>query len=231
MRLTKMLAPALCLSAALLAGCSQAPATDPQALGNPAPVVDETAEPTEPAMSDWQDAAFYERPVREVASDLALLGFEQTDEYYDEESAYFSAAFAGAPEGNPVEGADKTVTLNVFLSEPSFQEGATEFTLQTLAEDAAPNGFDVFFYFPEVDPSEYEGLARKVADAAGLGAFVDSYVGDAPFSEGRQVGNFSAEGSFNGTEAQCLFVVSPAEDTSAVPNPDAPLTVSYGYYV
>ena len=222
-----MLAPALCLSAALLAGCSQAPATDPQAQGDQATVTDETAVP---AMTDWQDPAFYERPARDIASDLALLGFEQTGEYYDEESAYFGATFEGAPEENPVEGADETVSLDIFLSEPAFQEGTTEYTLDALAADAAPNGFDVFFYFPEVDSSEYEGLARKVADAAGLGAFTDSYVGEAPFGEGF-VGNFSTEGSFKGTDALCTLVVShyegPRQDSLA----DAPLAVSYGYYV
>lgn len=228
MKTSKLLVPALCLSAALLSGCSQTQTQGADTQTDPAPV-GQTA--SEAAMSDWQDSAFYERPMGEIADDLALLGFEQTSEHYDEESAFFTATFEGAPASNPVQGADSTVTLDVFLSEPAFREGVDEFTLQNLAEDAAPNGFDVFFYFPEVDSSEYEGLARKVADAAGLGAFTDSYVGDAPFSEGREVGNFAVVGSFNGTEAQCMLVVSRFEGEDAVPNPDAPLVVSYGYYV
>ena len=166
MRLTKLLVPALCLSVALLAGCAQTTPEGADAPTDRAPVqdvMDGTA--TEPEQSNWQQPAFYERSFSEVTSDLGLLGFELVDEYYDEENAYLSVAFRGAPAGVTLEGSDGTVTVNLYASEPTFSDDAGEPSAETLADGVAPNGFDVFLYVPDADPSEYEGIARQAADA------------------------------------------------------------------
>lgn len=232
MRLSKLLVPALCLSVALLAGCAQTTPGGADAQTDRTPVQDVMDGGTaEPEQSNWQQPAFYERSFSEVTSDLDLLGFELVDEYYDEENAYLSVAFRGTPAGVTLEGSDGTVTVNLYASEPTFSDDAGEPSAETLADGVAPNGFDVFLYVPDADPSEYEGIARQAADAAGLGEFTDSYVGEAPFTEGQQVGNFTTETTFNGEAAGCLFVVQRYEDPSVAPNPDAPLVVSYGCYM
>ena len=77
MRFTKTVVAALVLSTALLVGCGQAPATD--ATQDEA-AVEQTEPEAEPAMSNWQEGAFYDRPTSEIVSDLELLGFELTNE-------------------------------------------------------------------------------------------------------------------------------------------------------
>lgn len=230
--ITKTAAITLALSTALLAGCSQAATTDAEDATTRQEVVEQQAEPEpELAMSDWQDTAFYERPVHEIVSDLELMGFELTDQYREKGDGYdyLLAYFQGDPAENPLEGADKTVTLAIQVDNPTFSDGAEEEVCATLADDAIPNSFNVDFYFPSTDPSDYDALAERMADTLGLGEIVDGSVVESPFNEGQMLGNYSGNGSFNGIEASWMIIVSPQDGDT--PNPDAPLLASYSYYV
>lgn len=243
MRLPKIvIAPILCLSLGLLVGCGQAPAQDDAATQDEAPAAEATepeAEPEpEPAMSNWTENSFYERPISEIASDLELLGFEMSGEnsYTDTDAlgdvVYYFLSFRGTPEDNPLEGSDKTVGVDFTIENPALKEGETEYTLENLDEGTIPTGFSIGFYLPEDDPSEYEALATKLADAVGLGAFTDSYVGDA-FGTGRVIGNFDYADTYKGVECTSMLLISPTMDdyVSSLPNPDMPLLISYGPYV
>lgn len=230
MRFTKTVVAALVLSTALLVGCGQAPATD--ATQDEAAV--EQAEP-EPAMSNWQEGSFYERPLPEIASDLELLGFELTDEFYDDSDpsgtyTFFMPTFQGTPEDNPVEGSDETVMIGLTYENPTFAEGTDERTCETLDQEVLPTGATIGFYLPEADSSEYETIARSVGDAVGLPAFTDSYVGD-PFETGRVIGNFTYPDTFKGQEIESMLIISSSSNPESLPNPGMPLFVSYGPYL
>ena len=255
MRFTKTVVAALVLSTALLVGCGQAPATDATQDEAAVEQTEPEAEP-EPAMTNWQDGAFYERPFPEIASDLELLGFELTDELYDDSDpsgtyTFFMPSFRGTPENNPVEGSDVTVeigltyenptfaegadertceTLDQEVLPPTFAEGADERTCETLDQEVLPTGATIGFYLPEADPSEYETIARSVADAVGLPAFTDSTVGD-PFETGRVIGNFTYPDTFKGQEIESMLIISSSSNPESLPNPDMPLFVSYGPYL
>lgn len=239
MKATKVLVPMLCLSTLLLMGCgSQGTAGDQTDAGADDAAVEQQAEAEpepEPAMSNWTENSFYERPVAQIASDLELLGFEVSSEYYDDslESdgwTYYQLSLNGTPEDLPVEGASETVGIGLTVENPTLKEGETEYTLDTIDEATLPTGFNVFFFFPEADSSEYEALATKVADAVGLGALTTDYVGD-PFEIGRIVGNFTYADSYKGVETESMVIVSPYSDPQDAPDPDMPLAVSYGPYV
>ena len=80
MRSTRMIVPVLCLSTALIAGCSQgtqpAGSTGSATQGSaPAAAAEQTPQAE---LTAWQDKTFYERPVADIASDLELLDFEIT---------------------------------------------------------------------------------------------------------------------------------------------------------
>lgn len=240
MRFTKTVVAALVLSTALLVGCGQAPATDATDATQGEAAVEQTepdAEPEpEPAMTNWQEGAFYDRPTSEIVSDLELLGFELTNEdsYEDTDAlgdiTFYFSYFEGAPESNPVEGSDETVQISFTYENPALLEGETECSLETIDPSTVPTGVVIGFYLPEADSSEYETIARSVGDAVGLPAFTDSYVGD-PFETGRIIGNFTYPDTFKGQETESMLIVSPSSNPESLPNPDMPLFVSYGPYV
>lgn len=240
MRFTKTVVAALVLSTALLVGCSQAPATDATDATQDEAAVEQAepdAEPEpEPAMTNWQEGAFYDRPTSEIVSDLELLGFELTNEdsYEDADAlgdiVYYFSYFEGTPESNPVEGSDETVQVSFTYENPALLEGETECSLETIDPSTVPTGVVIGFYLPEADSSEYETIARSVGDAVGLPAFTDSYVGD-PFETGRMVGNFTYPDTFKGQETESMLIVSSSSNPESLPNPDMPLYVSYGPYV
>ncbi|HIZ19130.1 MAG TPA: hypothetical protein IAA22_08500 [Candidatus Olsenella stercoravium] len=236
MRFTKTVVAALALSTALLVGCGgQAPATDATDATGDEAAVEQTEPEAEPAMSNWQEGSFYERPLPEIASDLELLGFELTDEFYDDSDpsgtyTFFMPTFQGTPGDNPVEGSDETVTIGLTYENPTFAEGTDERTCETLDQEVLPTGATIGFYLPEADSSEYEAIARSVGDAVGLPAFTDSTVGD-PFETGRVIGNFTYPDTFKGQEIESMLIISVATSPESLPNPDMPLFVSYGPYL
>lgn len=235
MRFTKTVVAALVLSTALLVGCGQAPATDATDATQDEAAVEQAEPEAEPAMTNWQESAFYERPFPEIASDLELLGFELTDEFYDDSDpsgtyTFFMPTFQGTPGDNPVEGSDETVTIGLTYENPTFAEGTDERTCETLDQEVLPTGATIGFYLPEADSSEYEAIARSVGDAVGLPAFTDSTVGD-PFETGRVIGNFTYPDTFKGQEIESMLIISVATSPESLPNPDMPLFVSYGPYL
>ena len=94
-------AAALALSTTLLAGCGAQGATDGSADAQGDAAAQEEVEPEpEPVMSNWTENSFYERPLPEIASDLELLGFEVSAEFYDDSDpsgtcTYFMPNFQG----------------------------------------------------------------------------------------------------------------------------------------
>lgn len=236
MRFTKTVVAALVLSTALLVGCGQAPATDATDATQDEAAVEQAEPEAEPAMTNWQEGAFYDRPTSEIVSDLELLGFELTNEdsYEDTDAlgdiTFYFSYFEGAPESNPVEGSDETVQISFTYENPALLEGETECSLETIDPSTVPTGVVIGFYLPEADSSEYETIARSVGDAVGLPAFTDSYVGD-PFETGRIIGNFTYPDTFKGQETESMLIVSPSSNPESLPNPDMPLFVSYGPYV
>ena len=240
MRFTKTVVAALVLSTALLVGCGQAPATDATDATQDEAAVEQAepdAEPEpEPAMTNWQEGAFYDRPTSEIVSDLELLGFELTNEdsYEDTDAlgdvTFYFNNFEGTPESNPVEGSDETVRVSFTYENPALLEGETECSLETIDPSTVPTGVTIGFYLPEADSSEYETIARSVGDAVGLPAFTDSTVGD-PFETGRIVGNFTYPDTFKGQETESMLIVSSSSNPESLPNPDMPLSVFYGPYV
>lgn len=228
-------AAALALSTTLLAGCGAQDAADDSAGAQGDAAAQEEVEP-EPAMSNWTENSFYERPLPEIASDLELLGFEVTSEnsFSDSDAlgdiTYYFLNFQGTPEDNPVEGSSEAVGISFTVENPVLQEGETEYTLETIDPETTVTSFTVGFYLPEADSSEYEDMAARVAEAVGLPAFTDTYVGDFA-GTGRIVGNFTYPDSFKGTETESMLIISPASDPESLPDPDMPLFVSYGPYV
>lgn len=227
-------AAALALSTTLLAGCGAQDAADDSAGAQGDAAAQEEVEP-EPAMSDWTENSFYERPLPEIASDLELLGFELTDEFYDDSDpsgvyTFFMPSFQGTPEDNPVEGSSETVTIGLTYENPTFEEGTEERTCETIDQEALPTGATIFFYLPEADSSEYGTIAQGVADAVGLGEFTEDYVGDA-FGTGRVIGNYTYQDTFKGQEIESLLTISVAANPESLPDPDMPLMVSYGPYL
>lgn len=227
-------AAALALSTTLLAGCGAQDAADGSTDAQGDAAAQEEVEP-EPAMSNWTENSFYERPLPEIASDLELLGFELTDEFYDDSDpsgayTFFMPSFRGTPEDNPVEGSSETVTIGLTYENPTFEEGTEERTCETIDQEALPTGATIFFYLPEADSSEYGTIAQGVADAVGLGELTEDYVGDA-FGTGRVIGNYTYQDTFKGQEIESLLTISVAANPESLPDPDMPLAVSYGPYL
>lgn len=233
-----MIVPVLCLSTALIAGCSQGtqPAGSTESAGSatqgsaPAAAAEQTPQAE---LTAWQDKTFYERPVADIASDLELLDFEITaDNYYEEEQSgyrYCETTFSGQPADNPFEGSDPTVNITVTVEDPVFVDGAEDLGYETLAEGTLPTGYTVWLSYTERDPSEYEAVARQVADTLGLGAFTESTVGPSPFDETRILGNFSADDTYFGTPTTHLISMTVYPDNMTL-NPDAPLSVTFGLW-
>ena len=236
MRFTKAIAAALVLSTALLVGCGQAPATGADDATTDETTVEQTEPEPEPAMSDWTENSFYERPLPEIASDLELLGFELSaeDSFEGEDASgtitYYMPNFRGTPEDNPVEGSSETVGIGLTYENPPLQEGENEYTVETIDQEVLPTGVTINFYLPEADSSEFGTVAQGVADAVGLGELTEDYVGD-PFGTGRVIGNFIYQDTFRGTEVEAYLLVSLVSDPESLPDPDMPLMVSYGPYL
>lgn len=240
MKPIRTLIPVALLSVALLAGCgsqAQAPdageaAVETEEQAPDAAEQDEEAEPApEPAMSNWYDKTFYERPVAEIASDLELLGFEVSSEAYDDttpETTFYTVTFKGTPEGNPLEGTGDTVAASLSIYQPAFKDDAAGQTLDDLAEDTMPTGYNVSFFYPETPDSEYEGLAQNAAETLGFGEITDSSLGD-PFENGRIIGNYFGTGTYQGVDAEWLIFVS-TYDAENVPDADFPTIVDVGYW-
>lgn len=235
MRIKRAFVLALCLAATLIAGCSQgagsggsagAAGSAPQ--GSAAAVV----ETPQPVMSNWQEVSFYERPVQEIVDDLELLGFEKYTEQFtdDADYPYYNVAFSGQPEDNAVEGSDSQVVVSLGIYNPQVAEGVEEVTLDSLTGDNALTSYDIYYYFDQTDPSGYEDLARRVADAMGVGAFTDSQVRSL-YDGGPEIGGFAGDGAFKGKDQQwSIFVATPSPDAATVLNPEKPTYVSFGYY-
>lgn len=242
MKSIRTLIPVALLSVALLAGCgsqAQAPDTGEAAAeaeteeqAPDAAEQDEEAEPApEPAMSNWYDKTFYERPVTEIASDLELLGFEVTAEYYDDsEYANLSINYQGTPEVNPLDGTSDTAVVFMSVYQPAFADGATDQTHETLAEGTMPTGFNVSFFYPETPDSEYEGLAQNAAETLGLGEVTDSSLSESFAEPDRMIGNYSGAGTYQGNETEWLIMVS-TYDADIVPDVDYPTMVDVSYYI
>lgn len=219
--------PAVLLSVMLLAGCGQQAGTTGPA-GSAGSAGSAAAANPAPERTDWQAAAFYERPVSDIVGDLELIGFERTGEdYYDEDPQYASYAvtLTGKPGGIPVEDVSDTVSILLEVMSPSFEEGAEEFDLDTLAEGSAPEYYTITLYRSPVDASGYEELGRGAATAFGLGEVTEATTAPSPFAEGRTLGNYWGTTMFNGTESTWLVTVTEY-GADEVPDASAPLEIA-----
>ena len=230
MRFTGAAVAALCLATALVTGCAQATAGEdatPRAT-----VLEERASPAEqPAMERWQEGAFYERPVPEIVSDLQLLGFDVTYQNHDQIQGYdlFSIGLRGTPAELPLEGSDGVVDVTLQVDDPVFREGTDGSSVEDLAEDARLSCYAFSLSCPAADASEYEALARELADGLGLGEFTSSSVED-PLGTGAMTGSFTGEGTHMGERATWSIGVI-CEDAETARNPEAPLLVTFSCFV
>ena len=221
-----------CLSAALLAGCTQgAPAGSVSTEGSaPAAVEEETPEPV---MTNWKESAFYARPVTEAISDLELLSFEVSDAYYDgsEENdySYFFITLTGELEQPLIEGTSESIQISLTIDQPVFTSDS-ERTLETLDPATIVTGVDVTMYHPEVDSSEWEGLAQQAVDAFGLEPMTSSSTAPSPFDETRMLGNYSGPTTFNGQATEYLVIISLMDEGFDIPEPDMPLYVDVALF-
>lgn len=239
MKIVRALVPALCLSAALLTGCSQqgAPAGSAPAQGSvsaqgSAPVASEEKTP-EPVMSNWTETSFYERPVTDIAADLELLSFEmEADENFVEEESgysYYIAGFTGTPSDIPVPDVADTVFIQLTVEYAQFAEGTEEQNLSSLAEGTTPTSCYLDFYHADADPSAYEGIAQQVIDALGLEPMTSSSTEPSPFDETRILGNYAGPTTFLGSESEYLIMIAKYSQGS-LPDPEKPLSVSVNLF-
>lgn len=221
-----------CLSAALLAGCTQgAPAGSVSTEGSaPAAVEEETPEPV---MTNWKESAFYARPVTEAISDLELLSFEVSDAYYDgsEENdySYFFITLTGELEQPLIEGTSESIQISMTIDQPVFTSDSEQ-TLETLDPATIVTGVDVVMYHPEVDSSEWEGLAQQAVDAFGLEPMTSSSTEPSPFDETRMLGNYSGPTTFNGQATEYSVIISLMDEGFDIPEPDMPLYVDVALF-
>ena len=235
MNVNRSLAPIVLLSAALLAGCSQGASPDTgstPAAGSATTEMAQEAAPT-PAMTNWQATAFYERPATEIAGDLELLGFTVEDEgFIDQEEPhpdFYYLTFVGTPDDNPLADVDEHVYIDLSVENPSFDEGATEQTLESLADGTVPNGATFSFYHASADSSEYEGIAEQVIDAFGMTPMTSSTL--TPFGiDDTIVGNFSGASTAFGTDNEYTVSIMETSENVEIPNPDMTLGVSLSLF-
>lgn len=199
-----------CLSAVLLTGCSQgASAGSTPSEGSALAAVEE--ETSEPAMENWTESAFYERPVTEVISDLVLLSFEVADAYYDGSEeygySYFYITLTGELDQPLVEGASEYLQISLTIDHPVFTSDSEQ-TLEALDPATIVAGVDAMMYHPEVDPSEWEGLAQQAIDAFGLEPITSSSTDVSPFDENRMLGNYTGPSTFNGQATEYMVIMS-----------------------
>ena len=239
MKIVRALVPALCLSAALLAGCSQqgtpagsAPAQGSVSAHGSAPVASEEKTP-EPVMSNWTETSFYERPVTDIAADLELLGFEmEADENFVEEESgysYYIAGFTGTPSDIPVPDVADTVFVQLTVEYAQFAEGAEEQNLSSLVEGTTLTSCYLDFYHTDVDPSAYEGIAQQVIDALGLEPMTSSSTEPSLFDETRMLGNYAGPATFLGSDTEYLIMIMK-QSNGSLPDPEKPLSVSVNLF-
>ena len=72
-------------------------------------------------------------------------------------------------------------------------------------------GVDAMMYHPEVDPSEWEGLAQQAIDAFGLEPMTSSSTDVSPFDENRMLGNYTGPSTFNGQATEYMVIMSTIE--------------------
>ena len=229
MRFTKTVVAALVLSTALLVGCGQAPATD--ASQDEAAV--EQAEPeAEPAMTNWQEGAFYERPVSEIASDLELLGFEPLEQSLvttQDGTNVFAASYEGKPSDNPLEGYSETVYVSLSVNDPAVEGETDKPTANDLAQGTTPSRFSVTFQGPAIDPEEFDAHAQQVAEALGLGEISNATEVTVADPETKIV-TYDGPGTFMGIETHWILSVALYGPDTAI-DPDNPLVVALSYNV
>lgn len=230
MKTIRVLAPMLGLSMALLVGCSQgAPAGSAPATGSAPAAVEEKA--PEPAMSNWTEVSFYERPVAEVVADLELLSFEVSDpEYFEGEPGYtyFTFSCFGKPEDVPLPDVSETVQIAFTVEQPQFTDDADEKTLDMLAEGTMTTSVDLIMYHADVDPSEYEGLANQAVEALGLNPISEGSTEPSPFDETRMLGYYSGPITAMGTETEYGIMVLSSPDSAV--DPDMPLIIDIALF-
>ncbi|MBM6682432.1 hypothetical protein [Collinsella intestinalis] len=213
MRAVPAILSVFCLSAVLLTGCSQgASAGSTPSEGSALAAVEE--ETSEPAMENWTESAFYERPVTEVISDLELLSFEVADAYYDGSEeygySYFYITLTGELDQPLVEGASEYLQISLTIDHPVFTSDSEQ-TLEALDPATIVTGVDAMMYHPEVDPSEWEGLAQQAIDAFGLEPMTSSSTDVSPFDENRMLGNYTGPSTFNGQATEYMVIMSTIE--------------------
>lgn len=232
MRAVPAILSAFCLSAALLAGCTQgAPAGSVSTEGSaPAAVEEETPEPV---MTNWKESAFYARPVTEVVSDLELLSFEVADSSYESSEeydySYFFITLTGELEQPLIEGTSESIQISLTIDQPVFTSDS-ERTLETLDPATIVMGVDVTMYHPEVDSSEWEGLAQQAVDAFGLEPMTRSSTEPSPFDETRMLGNYSGPTTFNGQTNEYMVFINLLGEDADIPDPDMPLYIDVALF-
>ena len=232
MRAVPAILSALCLSAALLAGCTQgAPAGSVSTEGSaPAAVEEETPEPV---MTNWKESAFYARPVTEAISDLELLSFEVSDAYYDGSEeydySYFFITLTGELEQPLIEGTSESILISLTINQPVFTSDS-ERTLETLDPATIVSGVDVTMYHPEVNSSEWEGLAQQAVDAFGLESMTSSSTEPAPFDETRMLGIYTGPTTFNGQTNEYMVLINLLGEDADIPDPDMPLYIDVALF-
>lgn len=184
-------------------------------------------------MENWTESAFYERPVTEVISDLELLSFEVADAYYDGSEeygySYFYITLTGELDQPLVEGASEYLQISLTIDHPVFTSDSEQ-TLEALDPATIVTGVDAMMYHPEVDPSEWEGLAQQAIDAFGLEPMTSSSTDVSPFDETRMLGNYIGPSTFNGQEAEYMIIISSSREGGDLPEPDKPLFIDVSLF-
>lgn len=233
MRAVPAFLSAFCLSAALLTGCTQGASQGSVSTEGSAPIAVEEETP-EPVMSNWKESAFYARPVSEVVSDLELLSFEVADSSYESSEeydySYFYITLIGEVDQPLVEGASKSMQIHLSIDNPVFTSDSEQ-TLETLDPATIVTATDVMMYHPEVDSSEWEGLAQQTIDAFGLEPMTRSSTAPSPFDETRMLGNYSGPTTFNGQATEYLVIISLTDEGFDIPDPDMPLYIDVSLFL
>lgn len=123
-----------------------------------------------------------------------------------------------------IEGTSKNLQIQLTIDHPVF-EGDSEQTLEALDPNTIVSGMDVTMYHPEVDSSEWEGLAQQAVDAFGLEPMTSSSTDVSPFDETRMLGNYNGPSTFNGRETEYSIIIFLPVEGSELPEPDMPLYI------
>lgn len=106
----------------------------------------------------------------------------------------------------------------------------SEQTLEALDPATIVTGVDAMMYHPEVDPSEWEGLAQQAIDAFGLEPMTSSSTDVSPFDENRMLGNYIGPSTFNGREAEYMIIISSSGEDGDLSEPDKPLFIDVSLF-